>query len=340
MPTWTYLLQRSPENQNQQSSPVERRESPPFPRLSVSYFGSLRKKSFHDGMDLTMFSDLAAQTLETQAVDRETEINRQSDSELVQIQVQEQELTCAHRQLRYLFFRPHDQKLCKRCQMLLYILAEERAVYDQLLSTIEQNRGGGASSALAREAYIEAKRIVSEEFHAAVKIDTRMKRGPAKNNRSEGVESERIVKRSLITLKRDRKGKMPLTTVGYSVKRDWTTMESNTDTTTTTARRHMHATFKVEKSTNRKNRPSHLLKEANIRAEMITNSLASEILPDVHKAGIKVRQLRKRASARLLHDTSIDSLSGDFEHSFAQKSASKIKWRHTKRRRYSRFASV
>ncbi|KAJ8101004.1 hypothetical protein POJ06DRAFT_237165 [Lipomyces tetrasporus] len=343
MPAWTYLLRRSPvllENQNQQSSAVERGENSPPRRLSFGYFESLRKKSFDDGMDLTTFSDLSAQVLEAnpQAIDCAAEINRQSDSEMVQ--VQEQELTCTHRQLRYLFFRPHDQRLCKRCQMLLYILAEERAVYDQLLSTIEQNRGGGASSALARQAYIEAKRIVSEEFHATANIDTRIKSGQVSNKRSDGVESERIVKRSLITLKRDRKGKMPLTTVGYSVKKDWTTMESNSNTTTTTARRKMHATFRVKKSTNRRKRPTHLLKETNIRAEMITNSLASETLPDVHRAGIKVRRLRKRESERLLHDTSIDSLSDDLEYPFAQKSTSKIKWRHTKRRRSSRLASV
>ncbi|KAK9389108.1 hypothetical protein V1515DRAFT_335978 [Lipomyces mesembrius] len=336
MPPWTFLLRRSPalcEYQGEQSSELECGQISPPRRLSFSYFGSLRKPSAEDVTVNTSSSDLGERPLEIKrspANKPETSIKRRGDNEEV--------LTCTHRQLRYLFFRPHVQKLCKRCQMLLIILAEERAVYDQLLSAIEQDRGGGASSTLASQAYIEAKRIVSEEIHATVKIGTGIKREKTKNKKVDRVESEAIAKSRVTPLKRDRKGKMPLTIVGYSDKR---TMESSNSTTTTKIRKqNMHATSKVTKNTNRKNRSTHILKQAKIKAEIITSGLASEMLPDVHKAGIKVRKLRRREPSRLLHEKSKDSLSDDLENRSLRQSASIMKRRHMKARRSSKHGRL
>ncbi|KAK9316743.1 hypothetical protein V1524DRAFT_294074 [Lipomyces starkeyi] len=338
MPPWTFLLRRSPallEYQGDQSSALECGQISPPRRLSFSYFGSLRKPSAEDVTVNTSLSDLGERPLQTKrpAIKPETAINRRRDNEEI--------LNCTHRQLRYLFFRPHVQKLCKRCQTLLIILAEERAVYDQLLSAIEQDRGGGASSTLASQAYIEAKRIVSEEILATIKIGTGIKREKTKNKNSDQMESEAIVKRKVIPLKRDKKGKMPLTVVGYSDKRGWRTVESSSNTTTTKIRKqNMHATSKVTKNTNRKNKSTHVLKQAKIKAEMITSGLASEMLPDVHKAGIKVRKLRRRESSRLLHEKSKDSLSNDLEYRSVRQSASITKRRHMKARRSSRHARL
>ncbi|KAK9495652.1 hypothetical protein V1508DRAFT_409360 [Lipomyces doorenjongii] len=339
MPPWTFLLRRSPalcEYHGEQSSALESGQISPPRRLSFSYFGSLRKPSAEDVMVNTSSSDRGERPLETRRSpvnEPETAINRRRDNEEV--------LTCTHRQLRYLFFRPHVQKLCKRCQMLLIILAEERVVYDQLLSAIEQDRGGGASSTLASQAYIEAKRIVSEEIHATIKIGRGIKREKTNNKNVDRVEPEAIVKSKVITLKRDRKGKMPLTIVGYSDKKGWRTTESSSTTTTTKVRKqNMHATSKVTKNTNRKNKSTHILKKVKIKAEMITSGLASEMLPDVHKAGIKVRKLRRRESSRLLHEKSKDSLSDDLESRTVRQSASVMKRRHVKERGSSKHARL
>ncbi|KAK9371870.1 uncharacterized protein V1513DRAFT_434260 [Lipomyces chichibuensis] len=338
MPSWTFLSRRSPallEYQGEQSSALECGQISPPRRLSFSYFGSLRKPSAEDVTVNGSLSDLGEPPLETKrpAMKPETAINRRRGNEDV--------LTCTHRQLRYLFFRPHVQKLCKRCQMLLIILAEERAVYDQLLSAIEQDRGGGASSTLASQAYIEAKRIVSEEIHATIKIGTVIKRAKTNNKFIDRVESEAIVKRKVIPLKRDRKGKMPITIAGYSDKKGGRTMESSSNTTSTKIRKqNMHATSKVTKNTNRKNKSTQVLKQAKIKAEIITSGLASEMLPDVHKAGIKIRKLRRRESSELLEEKSKDSLSDDPEYRSVRQSASIAKRRHMKARRSTRHARL
>ncbi|KAK9233790.1 hypothetical protein V1525DRAFT_415349 [Lipomyces kononenkoae] len=290
MPPWAFLSPRSPslfEYTSDRSSSLRGQLSPPR-RLSFSYFGSLRKSPAEDCPVDSLLSDIGAQAPETRphTIISEAAIYNASDNK--------DALTCTHRQLRYLFFRPHVQKLCKRCRALLVISSEERAVYDQLLSAIEQDRGGAASSTLASQAYIEAKRIVREEINATIKIHARIKR--SKGN--EPMEPEIIIKRKAITLKKDRKGKTPLTVYGHSDKHSWKTMASNSNKATARPRRlTRRAASKVQKSTNRKTKPIQLLRQTKIKTETVTTGLAAETLPDVYKAGVKVRKLRRKESS-------------------------------------------
>ncbi|KAK9367834.1 hypothetical protein V1509DRAFT_122715 [Lipomyces kononenkoae] len=296
MPPWAFFSRRSPvlfDCTSDRSSSSRGQLSPL--RLSFSYFGSLRKSSFEEYAVNSLLSDIQTHTPETRQdhIIAEATIYNDSHQEI---------LTCTHRQLRYLFFRPHVQKLCRRCRALLIISLEERAVYDQLLSAIEQDRGGAASSTLASQAYIEAKRIVSEEINATINIHTGIKRAKT----TACVEPDIIVKRKVITLKRDRKGKTPLTVYGHSAKQGWKTTASKSNAAMSKTRRpNMHATSKVHKSTNRKTKSIQPLRRTEIKTEIVTTTdLVSETLPDVYKAGVKVRKLRKRESSVLLEGKS------------------------------------